>query len=70
MACHPCDRSCDHKHCDSGDIMLLICLMTSSQHLFKELCGFMGGSSSQCLVATSDHLTVFGGHWSSGSGDM
>ena len=50
--------------------MFLICLMTSSQHLFKELCGFMDGSSSQCLVATSDHLTVFGGHWSSGSGDM
>ena len=41
MAFHPCDRSCDHKHCDSGDIMFLICLMTSSQHVFKGLCGFM-----------------------------
>ena len=36
-ACHPRDRSCDHKHCDSGDIMFLICLMTSRQHVFNGL---------------------------------
>ena len=46
---HP-DKSCDHKHYDSGNIMLLICHFTpreSREHeMFKVLCKFMGGSHS------------------------
>ena len=41
---HP-DKSFDHKHCESGD-MFLICQVTSREHMFKELCEFMGGSLS------------------------
>ena len=44
---HP-DNSCDHKHCDSGNIMLLICHVTpreSREHeMFKVLCKYMGGN--------------------------
>ena len=29
---HQLEKSCNHKHCDSGDIMLLICHMTSRKH--------------------------------------
>ena len=46
MLCHYSNKSCDHKHCDAGDIMLLL------EHMLKELCEFMGGSPSRpCLVA-------------------
>ena len=57
MVCHDPDKFCDYYHCDSGDVMFLICHVTSRKHMFKELCGFMGGSSSRsvtilpCLVA-------------------
>ena len=43
---HYADKSCDHKHCDEGD-MFLICHVTSHEHMFKGLCEFMGGSSSR-----------------------
>ena len=39
-ACDHPDRSCSHKHCDSGD-MFLICHVTSHKHMFKGLCEFM-----------------------------
>ena len=45
MLCHHPDKSCDHKHCDSGD-MSLICHVTSQEHMFEGLCKFMGGSPS------------------------
>ena len=41
---HP--KSCDHKHCDSGNVFL-ICHMTSLEQMFKGLCEFMGVSPSQ-----------------------
>ena len=44
MFCHYTDKSCEHKDCDGGDIMILICHVTSREHMFKGLCGFMGGS--------------------------
>ena len=51
-ACHHLEKSCDHKYCDSGDIILSchvtydnICL--KSKHMFKELRQFMGGSPSK-----------------------
>ena len=33
--CKQTDKSCVHKHYDSEDIMLLICYVTSSEHMFK-----------------------------------
>ena len=48
MLCHYADKSCDHKYCDGGDI--LICHVTSREHMFKGFCEFMG--------------TMFGRHWS------
>ena len=46
MLCDYADKSCDHKHCDGGD-MFLICHVTSREHMFKGLCEFMGRSPSQ-----------------------
>ena len=64
MGQHP-DRFGDHMHCDIGDIMLLICHETSSDHMFKGLCELMNGSSPlQVTVA------MFGGHWVSANGDI
>ena len=41
MLCHYADNSCDHKYCDSKDIMFLICRVTSCEPLFKGLCKFL-----------------------------
>ena len=29
---HYADKSCDHKHCDGGDILFLICHVTTREH--------------------------------------
>ena len=42
---HP-DKSCDHKHCGTGDIFL-ICHVTSRDHMCKGLCEIMDGSPSR-----------------------
>ena len=47
--------------------MFLICHVTSREPMFKGFSEFMGGSPSRCL---SHHLVMFGGLWSSASGDM
>ena len=47
MVCHHPGKFGDHGHCDSEDIMFLICYMTSGNCMFKGLCEFMGGSPSQ-----------------------
>ena len=55
--CHHSDKSCDHKHCDSEDLMFPICHVTSCEYIFKGLCEFMTGNPSwrvttlPCLVA-------------------
>ena len=47
----------EHRPCDSGDILFLICNVTSLGHIFKGLCEFMGESLSRrvtpfpCLAA-------------------
>ena len=41
--CHHPDKSCDYKYCDSGDIMFLICHVTSLEHMFIGLYEFMDG---------------------------
>ena len=40
--------SCDHKHCHSGDIIFLICHVSSREHIVKGLYKFMGGSPTLC----------------------
>ena len=45
-ACHDLEKFCEHKYCDSGDI-ILSCHVTSSKHMVQELCQFMGGSQSE-----------------------
>ena len=35
-----------YRHFDSGDIVVLVCLVISQDHLIKELSGFMGRSPS------------------------
>ena len=54
---HPPDKFCDHKYYDNEDLMFLICHVTSSEHMFKVLYEFTGGSplpwvtTWPCLVA-------------------
>ena len=45
--CYHPDESCEHKHCDSGDIMFSICHVTSREYMFKGLYEFIGGSTSR-----------------------
>ena len=48
-----------HRHCGSGDIMFLICHVTSRDHVFKGICDFMGKSHSR-PVTTSPYLVAIG----------
>ena len=46
-----------HRHCYTGDLTILICHVTSSNHIFKGSCKFMDGSplyyvaTLPCLVS-------------------
>ena len=40
--CHHPGKFCEHRHCDSGDIVFLICHVISREHTFKGLCEFKG----------------------------
>ena len=50
----------DHRHCGSGDILVLVCHFISQYHLTKESCDFM----------KSHHPPKFGGHRYCGSRDL
>ena len=50
---HHHDKLSDHKHCDCGDTMALICHVTSRDHMF------MSGSLLR-RVATLPSLVIFG----------
>ena len=56
-----------HKHCDSGDKMVLVChLISQDQNQnWSKLCDFIGRSPLM-----SYHPTKFGGHRCRGSGDL
>ena len=43
MVCHYADKCCDHKFCDGGDIMFLICHVSFRELILKGLCQFLGG---------------------------
>ena len=57
--CHHPGKCCEHRHCDSGDIVFLNYHVTSREDMFKGLCEFMGGCLSRrvttflCLVIIS-----------------
>ena len=55
MVCHYPDKFGGQRHCDSSDIQLLLCHLTSREHVFKVSCRFMNGRPSG-KVAT---LTYF-----------
>lgn len=50
----------EHRQYDSGDVMFLICLVTSRDYMFKELCDFVDRSKLPYTVSHS--LAIFGGH--------
>ena len=52
-------KSCEHRHYDSGDIVFLICHVTSCEHMCKGLCDFMGGIPSW-KVATFPYFVTIG----------
>ena len=58
MVCYHPDKSCDHKHYDSGDIRFLICQVTSRECMFKLLCEFVDGSSSQRVTTLSCSVAI------------
>ena len=49
-----------------GRDKFLICHVTSREHIFKGLYKFIAGR----FLMVSHHLAMFGGHWSSASGDI
>ena len=34
-----------HRHCGNGDIMFLVCHVATPDHIFKESCDLMNGST-------------------------
>ena len=47
VICHRPDRSSNHKHYDSGDIMFLSCHVTSHDNMFKGFYEFIGRRPSR-----------------------
>ena len=43
---HPA-KYCHHRHCDSGDIMILACHVISQNRVIKGSCDFMGSILSR-----------------------
>ena len=59
MVYHHRDNFGDHRYSYNGDIMLLICLLTSYDPIFKWLCEIMGESSPR-QVNTFPNLKCMG----------
>ena len=47
VSCDHADKYCGHKHYDVGDIVFLVCHVTSRKHMIKGLCEFMIGNPSR-----------------------
>ena len=45
--CNHSNKFSDHRHCGNGDLMFLICHVTSHDHVFKGLYGFTDGTQSR-----------------------
>ena len=48
MVCHQPDKFGDHRHCDSGDLLISMCHLTSDG-----LWGFMGVCPSRQVIISS-----------------
>ena len=59
-------RFYDYMPCDMGDLLILVCYVTSPNHIFKGLQNFTDGSLS-CYVTT---VASNGGHRHRGSGEI
>ena len=46
MVSHHFAKINGHRHCDSEDLMVLVCHMILQNHVIKMLCELIGGSSS------------------------
>ena len=42
-----CTKFVSHRHCGSGDIMILVCQMISKDYLVKSLCDFLTRNPSK-----------------------
>ena len=47
-----------HRHCGSGDKLLLVCLVISEDHVIKELCDYIGRSLSRLLTILSSPVAI------------
>ena len=56
----------DDRHCDSGDLMFLICHVTSPDHVLKDL----GDYVWKPLTISHHHFTMLEGHLSSARGNI
>ena len=56
----------DHRHCVSGDIMVLVSHVILQNHAIKTSCEFFG----QHPIKLCHYTVKFGGHRHSGSGDI
>ena len=65
LCCHYADKSCNHKHCDGGDIFFYLSIDLSWTHV-KRIAWIDGCDP----VTVSQHLVMLGGHWSSVSEDV
>ena len=62
---HPA-KYCHHRHCDSGDIMILACHLILQDHVIKESCDFCGWEP----LMISQYPAKFGDHRHCGSADV
>ena len=56
-------KSGDHRHCGSGDIMVLLCYVILKYHVTK-------GLSNVGVLKVCQHSAKFGGHKHCGSRDI
>ena len=63
--CHHHGKSCEHRHCNGGIMVFLICHVASCEHVYR-LCEFIGWKP----LIDSHHLPIFGGHLCNASGNL
>ena len=66
MASHQVTMLGGHRHCSSGDMMILDCLTISQGDVINVPCDFMGRSPSRLVTILKSLVTI--GH--SDSGDI
>ena len=56
--CHHPDKFGDHRHCDTGDAMFLMCHVISCDHMFTGLYKVMSGSPVRPVIILACLLQV------------